>query len=161
MTDTKTTYTVHHATNFRSFDPPVTRIDFTLAYHKVAEVSASCLDEVFQLTNNIDSSWVENEGVTPFGLTPLGVAGSLARGHRSTSVGDIIETQDGRLFVVESLGFRELPDPAVAPAERALFEAGDKIPAITNYRLRTGASLADAKTAFIAAGLWAAGSNWP
>lgn len=51
------------------------------AYRLVAEVTASGLDAVFELTNTIDRQWWINPGVTPR---------FQGEGCRSTSVGDIV-----------------------------------------------------------------------
>lgn len=52
------------------------------------------LDAAFEATNHIDSDWTKGDGVV---MLPSGPA-------RSTSVGDMMETEDG-LFVVAPAGF--------------------------------------------------------
>lgn len=66
-----------------------------------ALVEASSLEEVFRVTNNIDHSWTENPEVKKV----------LTSSPRSLSVGDLVHDQDAnKLYVVESLGFREVTD---------------------------------------------------
>ena len=64
---------------------------------KVAEVETDRLDEAYEWANNINKSWVSNDGV-------VSLAGNRVR---STSAGDIME-KDGTFFSVELDGFREL-----------------------------------------------------
>lgn len=72
-----------------------------MKYEFVALVYADNLDEVFRSTNNIDSAWVDNPNVMPV---------SDVEGFRSTSIGDVIvEMSTGTAYIVESVGFRELP----------------------------------------------------
>ena len=63
---------------------------------KAAVVHTDSLEDAFRLTNNIDSAWTDNEGVSP-----------TFQSRRSTSVGDIM-TKDGKRFMVASVGFVEL-----------------------------------------------------
>lgn len=67
-------------------------------YIHVATVSTDSMGKAFELTNTIDCLWQENEGVE---VTEAG------RRARSTSVGDVFQTADGRYFKVEGVGFRE------------------------------------------------------
>lgn len=62
----------------------------------VAEVDTDDADEAFQLTNHIDSSWLENEKVKP-----------LVEKARSTSVGDVLVTGK-KTLVCEAVGWREM-----------------------------------------------------
>lgn len=48
----------------------------------------------FYRTNTIDTLWTDNQDVAP-----------VRRELRSTSVGDIVETSDGRLMVVDHVGW--------------------------------------------------------
>jgi hypothetical protein len=61
-----------------------------------AEVDCASLDSAYELTNNIDHAWTENENVRP-----------TFKSRRSTSVGDVMQAK-GKYHVVESCGFREL-----------------------------------------------------
>lgn len=66
-------------------------------YKKVAEVNTTNLDSAYELTNNIDTSWDQNFGVTPVKI-----------GNRSTSVGDLFLCNDD-LYLVDRMGFIQLP----------------------------------------------------
>ncbi len=55
---------------------------------------------VFKLTNHIDRSWQENDGVTP--------VGEAISGARSTSVGDVIVLSDGRVMRCARVGWKEI-----------------------------------------------------
>lgn len=74
-----------------------------LRYQQVAIVEdqgctqSDNLDFAFELTNHIDCSWTENEGVT-----------ALKNEVRSTSVGDIMITHLGKMFVVGPFGFTQI-----------------------------------------------------
>lgn len=50
------------------------------------------LETAYRLTQHVDSSWWQQEAILLHA--------------RSTSVGDILEMEDGEMFVVESMGFR-------------------------------------------------------
>lgn len=77
-------------------------------YEKVALVATHEPGEAFELTNHIHSPWHENAGVTFLMLTP----------RRSTSVGDILETDAGHLLVA-GVGF--VPIPGVAGGTEITF----------------------------------------
>jgi hypothetical protein len=69
-------------------------------YKTVATVECDSLGEVFQLTNHIDHSWTENEGVF-----------ALMERVRSTSVGDVVmENESGNLFVCAGCGWEQVGD---------------------------------------------------
>lgn len=70
------------------------------SYRKVAEVSAENLEDVFERTNSIEHFWGNNSGVT--------LEECSKNGCRSTSVGDIIEDEDGNLHLVRSIGFAQI-----------------------------------------------------
>jgi tRNA A58 N-methylase Trm61 len=67
-----------------------------LSYKFVATVDCDTLNQAFKLTNSIDCYWGDNEGVV--GLSKC----------RSTCVGDIIEDNTGKRFLVAMFGFEEL-----------------------------------------------------
>jgi hypothetical protein len=76
-------------------------------YTMVAEVNPesteinSALEEVYMMTQNIESSWIKNDGVfATFDVLQKG-------GCKSSSVGDIFEV-DGKLYGVDGCGFTEL-----------------------------------------------------
>ena len=66
-------------------------------YILVAIVDSEVLEKVFELTNHIDSQWWDNDGVEVVGDNH----------HRSTSVGDIVVTNEGT-FRCENVGWHEL-----------------------------------------------------
>ena len=66
-------------------------------YEKTATVDAHSLEEVYAKTQHLHHPWWENPGVTAFGITA-----------RSTSIGDILQDADGRLWVVSRFGFEKL-----------------------------------------------------
>lgn len=105
-------------------------LDYFQMYLPVARVEASELHAVFQLTNNIHSSWIMNPGVTltknrkreanenankiraalaKRGESTDGVEPSL----RSTSVGDVVIAPDG-VYYCNSIGWLKVDvDPKV------------------------------------------------
>ncbi len=66
-------------------------------YEKTATVDAHNLEDVYAKTQHLHRPWWENKGVTAFGIAA-----------RSTSIGDIVQDTDGRLWVVASFGFEKL-----------------------------------------------------
>lgn len=93
------TFRVFHAKDGKGrfgFEATTFPDDFRL----VAEVKASKIGEVFQLTNHIDQHWSENAGVSiPGNVDPRTV--------RSTSVGDVIQDRN-RFFAIAPTGFVQL-----------------------------------------------------
>ena len=71
------------------------------AFRTVAILDADNLDEAFARTNSIDRPWTENEAAA------LADAVKAAGGCRSTSVGDILETETAA-FMVDPVGFTKL-----------------------------------------------------
>ena len=65
-------------------------------YERVALVECEELGQTFQATNHIDVAWWENPEVT------------LIKESRSTSVGDIVEDEDCKLWLCESVGWRPI-----------------------------------------------------
>lgn len=81
----------------KDFNPVQTRDrvfpdDFML----VAEVDTDKLEDVFCLTNHIDSAWWNNPGVKHFVES------------RSTSTGDVVVQSDGTVFVVRTMGWTKV-----------------------------------------------------
>jgi hypothetical protein len=68
-------------------------------FTQVATVDTDDKEEAFCKTQHVEDCWTLNHGVFIFGSIT---------GKRSTSCGDVFETEDGRLFVVASCGFKEL-----------------------------------------------------
>ena len=68
-------------------------------YDFVAEVDTDSMDVAYEKTNNIEESWVNNDGVY--------VNEAFKGGARSTSVGDLLIC--GRdMFIVDHFGFTPL-----------------------------------------------------
>lgn len=90
MTKTK----VYHVKN-PSFEPnySLNLSDFIL----VAEIDSQNADIAFNLTQNIDSNWVENERVKAF----------VGDKCRSTSVGDLVEINK-KYFICNLIGWEIL-----------------------------------------------------
>lgn len=92
------------------------------AYRWVATINhTDSLDDAFRLTNHINEAWntdPERTGMIMLSDPKAHDEGRL--GVRSTSVGDIIETDDGELFLVAGFGFEKLPlKTAIAEIEEA------------------------------------------
>lgn len=69
----------------------------TIASHTlVAVVDTDDMNEAFMLTNHIDSDWLMNKKVHP-----------EVHSARSTSVGDLFETDNGN-FLVDGCGFKQI-----------------------------------------------------
>lgn len=75
-------------------------------YKLVAEVDTDDKDVAFEKTNHTDHDWTSNPGVTPItdGVT------NVFHQHRSTSVGDVMQLETGRLWRVENIGWLQLAD---------------------------------------------------
>jgi hypothetical protein len=67
-------------------------------YVMVAVVEGDSVDMAYQLTNHIDHAWWENAGVTLIGEPE----------HRSTSVGDVVVMDDGRVLRCANCGWDEM-----------------------------------------------------
>ena len=67
-------------------------------YVKVAEVDTTDLDEVFRLTNNLDSPWILNKEVMWHTEQPF----------RSTSIGDVVTDGAGCVFRCVFAGWEKL-----------------------------------------------------
>lgn len=70
---------------------------FPIDYNKVADIETKDLNEAYELSNSINSPWLFNNKVKSDLLV-----------CRSTSVGDVIEDNDGNFFMVDMIGFKEL-----------------------------------------------------
>ena len=90
---------VYHAVNPNFGWPTEERPNPTWpeGYVLVAEVDTNSKEKAFELTNTIDRGWWENEGVK-----------CLVGQTRSTSVGDIVTTEDGKIWLCEALGWKEI-----------------------------------------------------
>ena len=67
-------------------------------FEKVAVLEASSAEQAFELTNHIDREWRKNSGILRY------------KQSRSTSVGDVIAQDDGKLFRVEPVGMHEFSE---------------------------------------------------
>lgn len=67
-------------------------------YALVATVRCHDIDDAFRLTNHIDTAWWKNEGVVLVGPPA----------HRSTSVGDVVVDDAGKVWRCESVGWIEI-----------------------------------------------------
>lgn len=76
-------------------------VDFKL----VAEVVTNEKNEAFEKTNHTSQSWLLNSGVHPIRTNNYG--------HRSTSVGDVMQMEDGKLWRVEIFGFKQFGSHSV------------------------------------------------
>ena len=65
----------------------------------VATVDTDDVDKAYELTNNIHSLWVENGGLIAHDHENNG------RGHRSTSMGDLIVGADGQVLICATFGW--------------------------------------------------------
>jgi|TARA_R100000479_G_scaffold154556_1_gene90586 hypothetical protein len=76
------------------------------ASHFTEEFIDTVLEDVYQRTNNINGSWIDNDRIICYKKPMNG------KGHRSTSVGDTIalHTEDGRYlyYRVASFGFDKI-----------------------------------------------------
>lgn len=79
------------------------------AYQKMVEIDTDDLDEAYRITQNgvVTESWTLEppEGTRPL-VAPINHNGKTY-GHRSTSVGDILDL-NGKRFVVADFGFIEI-----------------------------------------------------
>ena len=66
-------------------------------YELVADVDTDSLGEVFRLTNSIDHPWMGNAEVYSYRAT-----------CRSTSVGDVVVTEDGKVMRCEHVGWKKI-----------------------------------------------------
>jgi hypothetical protein len=76
---------------------------FPEEYHEVAQVASEEPETVWRLTNSVEYPWWDNGEVTP----KFPVTGEKA-GCRSTSVGDVIKLESGKLFVCDLVGWTEM-----------------------------------------------------
>ena len=89
-------FTVYHATKptFGFGEKPV----FPEAYEKVAIVECEDIEDVFRATNHIDHDWRMNPEVIE----------SFKDKVRSTSVGDVVEDEDGNKLYCDRIGWAEV-----------------------------------------------------
>lgn len=83
-------YTVYHRKDMFDENSPFEMVAFV----EIDDTVSDPLEEVYWLTNNVVRRWTENENVH-----------ATATYIRSTSVGDLIESEDGTTYQVDSFGF--------------------------------------------------------
>lgn len=88
-------FTVLHAKN-PTFTEKV-QLPINEHYIQVADVHCDNIDDAYRLTNHIDEAWQLNEEVQN-ALQPA----------RSTSVGDLVKTEDGTIFICASFGWKQI-----------------------------------------------------
>jgi len=92
-------------------------LDWPNKFHKAGEVTADSLDQVFLLTQNrTRNGWVMEPGVVgtwEHSAVPGDKLVANPDFTRSTSVGDVIIDETGKIFVVASMGFSEIKKPDV------------------------------------------------
>jgi hypothetical protein len=74
--------------------------EFPKDYSRVAVVKSDNVDDVFRITNHIESDWTQNPEVVTL----------IGNRHRSTSVGDVVEEfkPDGKKFLCAPVGWKEI-----------------------------------------------------
>ena len=80
-------------------------------YHEAAKVEGTDLNYAFRVTNNLENSWSLEPvaGVTP---TAPGFEEFKGKqyGYKSSEIGDIFRVEEtGKMYVVDTFGFTELP----------------------------------------------------
>ncbi len=89
-------FKIYHAIKPTFMDPEAADLAaFPAGYEAVAVVDAVDIDDTFELTNHIDHDWTTNKGVL-----------ALKSRARSTSIGDVVEAEDGARYAVMGVGFR-------------------------------------------------------
>lgn len=92
-----------------SFQPEYP-VDFPNGFVDVAIVDTEKgLEDVFRVTNHIDHAWWENPEVKMF-----------KKDSRSTSVGDVIEDENGKRFLCDMAGWTEFPMIHFSNLQRAI-----------------------------------------
>ena len=69
-------------------------------YDFVATIDTNDLNTAWRLSQNVDALWVTAEFVQP--------AFPYTEGCRSSSVGDVFVTDDGKAWLIENIGFRQV-----------------------------------------------------
>ena len=124
------------------------------SYTHVANVAGNDLEVAYKHTQNgvLTESW---------SLSPTDLVQTVGKnfhdygyggekyGRRSTDIGDLVEKEDGTLYVVSEIGFvevnrpRRLTDDETAQVREAL-ASGGRVSAVRLYRTMTNAALVDA-----------------
>lgn len=93
-----------------------TNLQWPQDYAHVATLTNADLKDAFKRSNNIDSSWIEADGVevNEEGCARYCFEGEWAgRGMRSCSIGDIFRTESGAKYEVAPSGFKRVFAEAV------------------------------------------------
>jgi hypothetical protein len=103
---------VYHNPHFLDISrQPGPEVPDLASLYLAAIVATDDSEQAYHLTQHVDADWYGHPAVT-----------AVVR-SRSTSVGDVLETADGRLLLVASFGFRELSGWSLPAAETALARA--------------------------------------
>ncbi|MGD9091374.1 MAG: hypothetical protein PVF74_00895 [Anaerolineales bacterium] len=81
---------------FQENDILISELDWPDRYQEVARVDVDDLEEAYLKTQHLEKPWWLNPGVKVVNLS------------RSTSVGDVIQDENGTLWVVAAIGFVKL-----------------------------------------------------
>ena len=89
-------YKIYHAKNptFGFGQDP----KFPEEYEEVAIVEANSVDDTFKITNHIDENWTRNPEVVEL----------INHNPRSTSVGDVVEDEEGKFHYCDMVGWKEI-----------------------------------------------------
>lgn len=80
---------------------------FPEGYEMVASVDTSDIDDAYRLTNTIEQGWWKNKCVTANFASPEFFEVDGQKGTRSTSVGDVLVTEEG-IFECARFGWDEV-----------------------------------------------------
>jgi len=86
---------VYHGKNFGQM--ALKQTQWPADYELVATVKTDDLEKAFELTNHINSIWMQNPDVT-----------AEPGQHRSTSVGDVMVDESARTWQCGDFGWREI-----------------------------------------------------
>jgi hypothetical protein len=81
------------------------------ALYLAAIIDTDDPEQAYHLTQHVHADWYGHPAVT-----------TVVR-SRSTSIGDVLETEEGRLLLVASFGFRELTDRSLPARQTALMRS--------------------------------------
>ena len=80
---------------------PADTLDWPASYQIVAHVEAKNMEEAYIKTQHLERAWHHNRGVKAIQMS------------RSTSVGDVIQDEQGEFWVVAATGFVKIADQEV------------------------------------------------
>lgn len=103
---------VYHNPHFLDFNPDSGPEAPDLeAIYLAAVVDTDEPEQAYHLTQHVYAEWYDHPAVT-----------TVVR-SRSTSIGDVVETEEGRLLLVASFGFRELAGRSLPARQMALMRS--------------------------------------